>query len=66
MKSAIIHDWLVTPMGGSEKVLQAIHELFPSPIYTLVYASAKLKNSYFQDQSIHSSFIQKLPPAEKK
>jgi glycosyltransferase involved in cell wall biosynthesis len=33
LKVAIVHDWLVG--GGAEKVVQALHELFPNaPIYT--------------------------------
>lgn len=61
MRSAIIHDWLISPIGGAEKVLQAIHSLFPSPIYTLVKNEKGLEGSYFQDLEIVSSFIQKLP-----
>lgn len=64
MRSAIVHDWLLSSVGGSEKVLQAIHGLFPSPIYTLVKGS--LKGSYFEGLQIFSSFIQRLPKAEKK
>jgi glycosyltransferase involved in cell wall biosynthesis len=66
MKSAIIHDWLISSVGGGEKVLQAIHKLFPSPIYTLVKNEKKLAGSYFQDLIIHPSFIQKLPKAKEK
>jgi len=66
MRSAIVHDWLISGVGGGEKVLEAIHQLFPSPIYTLVKSAEKLKGTYFQDLEIHSSFIQKLPRAEKK
>ncbi len=66
MKTAIVHDWLVSSVGGGEKVLEAIHGLFPSPIYTLLSNQEKLKNSYFQNLEIRSSFIQKLPFAESK
>jgi glycosyltransferase involved in cell wall biosynthesis len=66
VRSAIIHDWLISGVGGGEKVLEAIHRLFPSPIYTLVKSAEKLKGTYFQDLEITSSFIQKLPKAEKK
>lgn len=66
MRSAIVHDWLTSPIGGSENVLESIHRLFPSPIYTLLTNKAKLKNSYFQDLDIISSFIQKLPFAIEK
>ena len=66
IKSAIIHDWLVSAVGGGEKSLQAIHGLFPSPIYTLLKSEAGLKGTYFEGLDIHTSFIQKLPFAEKK
>jgi len=66
MHSAIVHDWLVSPIGGGEKSLEAIHRLFPSPIFTLVQSQKKIAGTYFQDLSITSSFIQKLPRAETK
>lgn len=66
MRSAIIHDWLISSVGGGEKVLEAIHSLFPSPIYTLVKNEKALKGSYFEDLEIISSFIQKLPMSKTK
>lgn len=60
MKTALVHDWLVG-IGGAEKVLQSIAELYPSPIYTLVKNEKKLKGTYFADQKLESSFLQKLP-----
>lgn len=66
MNSALVHDWLVSPCGGGEKSLEAIHRLFPSPIYTLVHSKKKLQWTYFQDLDIHSSFLQKWPRAETK
>lgn len=66
MRSAIIHDWLISAAGGGEKVLQAIHQLHPSPIYTLVKGIDGLKGTYFENLEIISSFIQKFPRAEKK
>jgi len=66
MKSAIVHDWLVSPVGGGEKSLEAIHRLFPSPIYTLVKNEHNLKGSYFQNLEITPSFIQRFPRAKTK
>jgi glycosyltransferase involved in cell wall biosynthesis len=60
MKSAAIHDWLIT-LGGSENVLQEILRLFPSPIYTLVSDRKKLGNSDLLNYEIHTSFVQKFP-----
>jgi len=65
-KTALVHDWLLSGVGGGEKVLEAIHRLFPSTIYTLVQSKENLKGTYFQDLDIHSSFIQKFPKAETK
>lgn len=64
MKTAIIHDWLVT-IGGSEKVLEAILDLYPSPIYTLVKDEKMLRESPFADQLIEASFLQKFPGSSK-
>ncbi|MBS0624620.1 MAG: glycosyltransferase [Verrucomicrobia bacterium] len=66
MKTALIHDWLVSPFGGGERYLQVVHEIYPSPIYTLLKSDEGLKGSYFANKEIISSFIQKLPRAEKK
>ncbi len=64
MRTALVHDWLVG-IGGAEKLLQAVYELFPSKIYTLVKSQKKLKNTFYEDKEIISSFIQKLPFSEK-
>lgn len=65
MRSAIIHDWLISPSGGAERCLQAIHELYPSAIYTLLQSKERLRGTYFEGKEILSSFIQKLPFCEK-
>lgn len=65
MKSAIIHDWLVSGVGGGEKVLEAIHTLYPSPIYTLLKDKTRLQGTYFNLLDIKTSFIQKLWRANK-
>lgn len=64
MKTAIVHDWLVSVAGG-EKVLKLMHDLFPSPIYTLLQNKEALKNTYFEDKKLFSSFIEKLPFSKK-
>lgn len=65
MKVALVHDWLPI-LGGAEKVLEAIYELYPSPIYTLIKNDEALKGSIFEKALINSSFIQKLPFATTK
>lgn len=65
MKLAIVHDWL-TNMGGAERIIRIFHELFSdAPIYTLVYNEENMPQD-FRNMDIHTSFIQKLPFAEKK
>lgn len=64
MKTAIITDWL-TQMGGAERVVLAIKELFPeAPIYTTVY-NPDTVDEVFHSMDIRTSFIQKLPGARK-
>jgi glycosyltransferase involved in cell wall biosynthesis len=65
MRFALVHDWLTT-LAGAEKVLEAIYELYPYPIYTLVKDEKKLKNSIFEKADIKTSFIQKFPKAKTK
>lgn len=65
MKTVLIHDWLPI-LGGAEKVLEAIFELYPSPIYTLVKNDKALAGSIFEKADIYTSFIQKLPFASAK
>lgn len=60
MKTALVHDWLIYP-GGAEKVLDAIHQLFPSPIFTLFLDAEKFQ---FPNE-IHTSFVQKFPLIKK-
>ncbi|MDD3498716.1 MAG: glycosyltransferase [Candidatus Moranbacteria bacterium] len=61
MKVAIVHDYL-TKLGGAEKVLQTIHEIYPqAPIYTLLYDKKGTKNVFETGYKIRSSKLQKLP-----
>jgi len=58
MKTAIIHDWLITT-GGAEKVLEEIWNLYPSPIFTL------LKGEILPGKKVISSILQKMPGSLK-
>lgn len=66
MRCALIHDWLISPIGGGEKCLEAIARLFPSPVYTLVQNPSKLEGTYFETLDITSSFLQKMPWIQSK
>jgi glycosyltransferase involved in cell wall biosynthesis len=60
MKIAIVHDWLLN-LGGAERVLVALHRIFPdAPIYTLFYDKL-FTNNYLPGVVIIPSFCQKLP-----
>lgn len=56
MKTALVHDWLITP-GGAEKVLEAIWNLYPSPIFTL------FDGKILPGKQVNASFLQKMPGA---
>ena len=65
MKTAIVHDWLVSIAGG-EKALESIYEIFPSKIHTLVMNKHKMKNTVFAKADVKTSFLQKFPLGVKK
>lgn len=57
---ALVHDHLMK-YGGAERVLSALHGLFPkAPIYTL-YADEKIVREYFPNATIHTTFLQSFP-----
>lgn len=48
LKIAIIHDFLTT-LGGAERVLMALHQLYPqAPIYTLRYDADRTNHQFAQ------------------
>lgn len=63
---AIIHEWL-TKIAGSEKVVEQILHLFPQADIFVVYADPETvkATSFLQSHRIESSFISKLPRANK-
>ena len=65
LKVAIVTEEL-TQLGGAERVLDSLIELFPSaPIYTIVWNDKKTGGKY-AGKDIRTSFIQKLPFGVKK
>ena len=59
MKIAIVHDYLMQ-MGGAEKVVEHLHDIFPeAPIYTSAY-DARSMPDYFRTWDIRTSFLQKI------
>jgi len=60
MRLAIVHDYL-NQYGGAERVLNALHELYPeAPIYTSIYEPSRLP-SWYGRLDIRTSFMQHLP-----
>jgi glycosyltransferase involved in cell wall biosynthesis len=65
MRTAIIHEWLVT-FGGSERVVEQILALYPeADLFTLVDFLPANDRSFLSNTRINTSFIQKLPFAKK-
>jgi glycosyltransferase involved in cell wall biosynthesis len=60
MKLAIVHDYL-NQFGGAERVVEALHELYPeAPIYTSIFDPSRLPES-FSRMDIRTSFMQNIP-----
>ena len=65
MKVAIVHERLDI-VGGAEKVILALHDLYPdAPIYTSFVDYKKLP-AIFEDMDIRPSYMQNLPKFIKK
>jgi glycosyltransferase involved in cell wall biosynthesis len=64
MKVALVYD-RVNKWGGAERVLLALHKLFPqAPLYTSVYD--KRKAAWAKEFDVRASFLQKMPYAPLK
>lgn len=64
MKVAIMHDWF-SSYAGADRLTDQLHHVFPdAPIYTLIY-NEKSMPEWFKTYDIRTSYIQKLPFANK-
>lgn len=66
-KVALVHDYL-REYGGAEKVLEALHQIFPqAPVYTAYYNPQALGShaARFKGWDIRTSWLQKMPLANK-
>ncbi len=64
MKIALVHDYL-NQMGGAERVLLALHDLFPdAPIYTSLYEPERVDPA-FRQMDVRPSFLHHLPFAKR-
>lgn len=61
---ALVYDRVNTPYGGAEKVLLALHQLYPdAPLYTSVYDPQQAPwASVFE---VRPSFLQRIPGAQR-
>jgi glycosyltransferase involved in cell wall biosynthesis len=65
MKVALVHDWL-TGMRGGERVLERVAGLHPgAPIHTLVWKRGSVSRA-IEAHPIVTSFLQRLPGAERR
>jgi len=66
MKTAIVHDWLVT-YSGAERVLEEIIRLFPdADLFSLIDFIPPGKRDFILNKPVKTSFLQKFPMARKK
>ena len=66
IKTALVHDWLISAVGGAENAFKEIYSMFPSPIYTLLWNQEAFKGTLFEDAEIYRSFIDRLPWSRTK
>ncbi|CAG7632377.1 glycosyltransferase [Paenibacillus allorhizosphaerae] len=65
MRVAIVHDYL-NQMGGAERVVAMLHQLFPeAPIYTTIADRNKLLRE-LQDADIRTTWMQHIPGIFKR
>ena len=63
MSVALVHEWLTT-LGGAERVLEVLCELFPrAPLYTLVWDARAETRRLTDGREVRASFLQYLPGA---
>ncbi len=64
LRVALVHDWL-TGMRGGEKCLEVMAEIFPqADLFTLLHLPGRV-SSILENRTVHTSFVQNLPFAEK-
>ncbi|MEK7617053.1 MAG: glycosyltransferase [Patescibacteria group bacterium] len=67
MKVALVHDYL-KEYGGAERVLEALHEIFPkAPVYIAYFTPSGLgpHAKRFSDWDIRTSWLQRVPFANR-
>lgn len=66
MRTAIIHDWLVT-YAGAERVLEQMVKIFPdADLFSMIDFLSPNERDFIMNKSVQTSFIQQLPLAKTK
>lgn len=66
MRTAIVHDWLVT-YAGAERVLEQMLHVFPeADVYTLVDFLPPEARHFLRGRPVYTSFLQRLPRARTR
>ncbi len=66
VKTAIVHDWLVT-YAGAERALEQILSLYPeADLYSLIDFIPREQRAFIRDKMVKTSFLQWFPFAKKK
>jgi glycosyltransferase involved in cell wall biosynthesis len=66
VKTAIVHDWLVT-YAGAERALEQILSLYPeADLYSLVDFIPQDQRAFIRNKKVKTSFLQSFPFAKKK
>jgi glycosyltransferase involved in cell wall biosynthesis len=64
MKTALIHEWLVTE-AGAESVLQSIYRLFPGDLHVLFHDPDGLRGTRWEQAPVRASMLQRIPFGRK-
>jgi glycosyltransferase involved in cell wall biosynthesis len=66
LKTAIVHDWLVT-YSGAERVLEEIIRLYPeADLFSLLDFIPSGQRDFIQNKPVRTSFLQKFPLAKTR
>ncbi len=65
LRVAIVHDWIIT-YAGSERVLEQLLAVFPDAVvFTLLDFLTGEERAFLEGREVRTSFLQKIPRAEK-
>lgn len=63
-RSAIVHDWIVD-LGGAEKCLASLYDMFPSDVFTVVHDDRSVTRLGIPPDRVTDSFVARLPRARR-